>query len=220
MTDWPTILHHLGTATIETIYVVLASGLLAGLMGLGLGILLFSLNCRQLCAHKAMYHALAMIINTLRSIPFIIFMIAVIPLTRLLVGSAIGTTASIVPLTLAATPMLARMVEHTLHALPASLLEAATALGATRKQMIWYFLLPEAKNQLIRHYTTALVTLTGYASMCGAIGGGGLGDYAIRYGYQRFDPLSMLGAIVIIWAIVQGIEVLGHFLTRLQTTGE
>lgn len=217
MIDGYTMASHLGVATFETLWVVVASGFLAGILGMLLGIALYAFNTPVLCAQPVLYRLLATSLNTMRAIPFIIFMIAILPLTRWLTGTAIGTTASIVPLTLAAMPMMARMTEHALLDLPNHLLETALAMGATRLQIFGYFLLPEAKANLIRQYTTACVTLTGYASMCGAMGGGGLGDYAIQYGYQRFEPLCMFAAIVIIWGLVQGIEGLGAlWLKQLQ----
>ena len=211
MIDGYSMASHLGVATLETLWVVLASGLLAGVLGMLLGVALYALQTPVLLDKPLAYRLLATSLNTMRAIPFIIFMIAILPLTRWITGTAIGTTASVVPLTLAAMPMMARMVEHALIVLPNHLLETAIAMGASRLQILRYFLLPEAKANLIRQYTTACVTLTGYASMCGAIGGGGLGDYAIRYGYQRFEPVSMLAAILMIWGLVQCIEGLGSF---------
>ncbi len=210
MIDWHMMLAHLAKATGQTLWVVVVSGSLASLLGLMLGTTLFALQCPKLLEKPRLYQLVAIITNTVRAMPFLIFMIAIMPLTRHIAGTAIGLHASIVPLTLAAMPMMGRMVEHALKDLPSHLLETAEALGATRWQMLRYFLWPEAKSMLIRQYTTAWVTLVGYASMCGAIGGGGLGDFAIRYGYQRFDALSMAAAIMMIWLLVQSIDLLGQ----------
>ena len=158
-----------------------------------------------------------MIINMLRSIPFIILMLAIIPLTRLLVGTSIGTTAAIVPLSLATIPFFARMVENNLDQLPPGLIETGQAMGASTLQLISAVLLSEAMPGIVSSLTTTLITLTAYSAMAGAVGGGGLGDLAIRYGYQRFDARVMLMTIVILIALVQMIQYIGDYWVKRLT---
>lgn len=195
-------------ATTETIYMVLASGFLASLIGIPLGIALFISGQNQ--KHFLFYHQLAFIVNASRSIPFIILMVAVIPFTRLIAGTSIGTTAAIIPLTLAAIPFLARLIQAALLEISTGLLEAAQAMGASTMQLIRLVLWPEALSGFIHAITITLVNLIGYSAMAGAIGGGGLGDLAIRFGYQRFNAKIMIITIVILIIMVQGIQFLGE----------
>ncbi len=197
-------------ATVETIYMVGISGLLALLFGLPLGILLFLTANPKL--HEMIYfnHSLSFLVNIVRSVPFIILLIAIIPVTRLIVGSSIGTNAAIVPLSLAAIPFLARLVEGILHELPSGLIEAAIAMGASPAQIVWRFLLPESMPGIISCFCTTLINLIGYSAMAGAVGGGGLGDLAIRYGYQRFDSQMMLLTVIILIVLVQGLQTIGQ----------
>ncbi len=157
---------------------------------------------------------LSLIVNMTRSVPFIILMVAVIPLTRLLVGSSIGTNAAIVPLSLAAMPFLARVVENALLEVNRGLIEAATAMGATVWQIILKILIPEALPGIVNGLTLTVISLVGYSAMAGAVGGGGLGDLAIRYGYQRFEPMVMLLTIVIMIILVQGIQFAGDKIAK------
>ncbi|MFM2322553.1 MAG: D-methionine transport system permease protein [Pseudomonadota bacterium] len=208
------LLFELLTATGETLYMVLASGILALLIGLPLGIILFCTRQPNLLPHPLLNKSLAIIINMLRSIPFIILMLAIIPLTRLLVGTSIGTTAAIVPLSLSTIPFFARMVENNLNQLPPGLIETGLAMGASTLQLISAILLSEAMPGIISSLTTTLITLIAYSAMAGAVGGGGLGDLAIRYGYQRFDAGVMLMTIVILIALVQMIQYIGDYWVK------
>lgn len=208
------LLFELLSATFETIYMVLVSGVLAMLLGLPLGVLLFSTRQINLLPLPILNKSLAVIVNMMRSIPFIILMLAIIPLTRLLVGTSIGTTAAIVPLTLATIPFFARMIENNLNQLPNGLIETGQAMGATTWQLIRSILLTEALPGMIGTLTTTFITLIGYSAMAGAIGGGGLGDLAIRYGYQRFDAKIMALTIIVLIALVQGIQHLGDYWAK------
>jgi len=154
------------------------------------------------------------IVNAVRSTPFIILLVAVIPFTRLVVGSSIGTMAAVVPLTIAAAPFVARLVETALREVDRGLIEAAQAMGATTRQIVWKVLLPEALPGVIAGMTITFVSLVGYSAMAGAIGGGGLGDLGIRYGYQRFLPEVMLTVVVILIVFVQLVQSLGDWLVR------
>lgn len=199
------------TATGETLTIVLVSGLLALLLGLPLGVLLFSTRQPNLLPMPLLNKSLSFIVNMTRSIPFIILMLAVIPFTRLLVGTSIGTSAAIVPLTLATVPFFARMLENNLNQLPSGLIETGLAMGATTWQLIPAILLTEALPGMVSTLTTTFITLIGYSAMAGTVGGGGLGDLAIRYGYQRFDASVMIMTILILIALVQAIQHLGDY---------
>jgi D-methionine transport system permease protein len=196
-------------ATLETIYMVLIASLLAIIVGLPLGITLYISRKGNILAHPIIHQSLAAIINITRSIPFIILMIAIIPFTRFIVGSAIGTTAAIVPLSICAMPFIGRIVENALLEIPKGLTEAAVAMGATPKQIILKVLIHEALPSIINGLTLTIVSLVGYSAMAGAVGGGGLGDVAVRYGYQRFDVNIMLITIAIMVVLVQAIQYLG-----------
>jgi D-methionine transport system permease protein len=208
------LLFELLTATGETLAMVFISGLLAMLLGLPLGVLLFSTRQPNLLRMPFLNKSLSLIVNMARSIPFIILMLAIIPFTRLLVGTSIGTSAAIVPLTLATLPFFARMIENNLNQLPVGLIETGLAMGATTWQLIPGILLTEALPGMIGTLTTTFITLIGYSAMAGAVGGGGLGDLAIRYGYQRFDAGVMILTILILIALVQGIQHLGDYWAK------
>jgi D-methionine transport system permease protein len=201
-------------ATLQTLYMVAVAGLIATLVGLPLGVLLYVTRRKNIYDKPWLHKSLAALINVTRSIPFIILMIAVIPFTRLLVGTSIGTNAAIVPLALAAMPFVARIVENALVEINAGLIEAATAMGATPIQIIRKVLLPEAWPNIINGLTLTIVSLIGYSAMAGAVGGGGLGDLAIRYGYQRFDLTVMIVTIVIMIALVQTVQFGGEQLVK------
>lgn len=207
------LLFELILSTGETLYMVLVSGLLAMLFGLPLGVLLFSTRQANLLPWPLLNKSLSLIINMARSIPFIILMLAIIPVTRLIVGTSIGTSAAIVPLSLAAIPFFARMVENNLNQLPSGLIETGLAMGATTWQ-IPTILLTEALPGIIGTLTTTFITLVGYSAMAGAVGGGGLGDLAIRYGYQRFDATVMILTIAILIVLVQGLQHLGDYWAK------
>jgi D-methionine transport system permease protein len=201
-------------ATVETIYMVFLAGLAAALMGLPWGVVLYTSGKGNIMEHRVLYQVLAMLANMTRSVPFIILMIAVIPVTRLLVGSSIGTNAAIVPLSLCAMPFIARVVENALLEVNKGLVEAATAMGATAWQIVRKILIPEALPGIINGLTLTIVSLIGYSAMAGAVGGGGLGDLAIRYGYQRFDIKVMVMTIVIMIVLVQAIQLIGDKLAK------
>ncbi len=203
------LLFELLRSTGETLYMVLASGALAFILGLPLGVALFITRAHNLLPHPLINKCLATLINVTRSIPFIILMLAIIPLTRLLVGTSIGTNAAIVPLTLAAIPFFARMVENSLNELSPGLIETGQAMGASVYQVIHSILLTEAMPGIVNSLTITLINLVAYSAMAGAVGGGGLGDLAIRYGYQRFDIHVMLATIVILVVFVQAIQYTG-----------
>ncbi|EPC04604.1 methionine ABC transporter permease [Litchfieldella anticariensis FP35 = DSM 16096] len=201
-------------ATLDTLYMVGVSGLIAALLGVPLGVMLFVTRPRQILAQPLTNQVLGVITNVGRSVPFIILMVAIIPFTRLVAGSSIGTNAAIVPLTIAAIPFVARLVEGALNEIPPGLIEAAQSMGATPYQIITKVLLPEAKGGIITGLTITVVTLISYSAMAGAVGGGGLGDLGIRYGYNRFDPMVMLITVAILVVMVQGFQSLGDHLVR------
>jgi D-methionine transport system permease protein len=198
----------------ETLLMVAVSGLLGSVLGLPLGILLH-LSERDGILPLPLFNRLAgILVNAVRSTPFIILLVAVIPLTRLLTGSSIGTAAAIVPLTIAAAPFVARLVESALREVDRGLVEAAQAMGATVGQIVFKVLLPEAFSGIVAGVTITLVSLVGYSAMAGAIGGGGLGDLGIRYGYQRFQPEVMLAVVLILVVFVQIVQSAGDWLVR------
>ena len=197
----------------QTIYMVLLSGFIAFIVGIPLGIILLITRQNNLMPGKFMHGSLGFLVNIVRSIPFIILMVAVIPLTRLLVGTSIGTTAAIVPLSLAAIPFVARMIENALSEVAEGLVETGHAMGATPLQIIRSILLVEARPGVINCMTITLINLIAYSAMAGAIGGGGLGDLAIRYGYQRFNMTVMLATIIVLVLMVQLLQYLGNWLS-------
>ncbi|SDK88276.1 D-methionine transport system permease protein [Modicisalibacter muralis] len=201
-------------ATLDTLYMVGISGLIAAALGLPLGVLLYVTRPGQILAQPSTHHVLGMITNIGRSIPFIILLVALIPVTRMLVGTSIGTSAASVPLTIAAIPFVARLVEGALNEVPPGLVEAAQSMGATPYQIITKVLLPEARGGIITGLTITVVTLVSYSAMAGAVGGGGLGDLGIRYGYHRYNPTIMLITVVILVVMVQGFQSLGDTLVR------
>ena len=198
----------------ETIYMVVISMALASLIGVPLGVLLHTTDKGQILESLPLNQTVGSVVNAIRSIPFIILMVAIIPLTRFLVGSAIGTTAAIVPLVVASIPFIGRQVETSLKEVPAGLVEAAQSMGATPAQIITKVLLPEAMPGIISQLTTVIIALVGESAMAGAIGGGGLGDLAIRYGYQRFRPEVMLATVVVLIVLVQLVQFAGNTLSK------
>ncbi|SDV51079.1 methionine ABC transporter permease [Chitinasiproducens palmae] len=198
----------------ETLLMVGVSGVLGAVIGVPLGIVLHLTDRNGVLPNGAVYRSLGLVVNAVRSVPFIILLVAVIPFTRLVVGSSIGTTAAIVPLTIAAAPFVARLVETALREVDRGLIEAAQAMGATTGQIVWKILLPEALPGIIAGLTITFVSLVGYSAMAGAIGGGGLGDLGIRYGYQRFLPEVMLAVVVVLIVFVQLVQSLGDLIVR------
>ncbi|MCO7247693.1 methionine ABC transporter permease [Halomonas sp. Mc5H-6] len=201
-------------ATLDTLYMVGISGVISTLLGLPLGVMLYVTRPTQILAKPLLNHALGIVTNIGRSIPFIILMVAIIPFTRMLVGTSIGINAASVPLTIAAIPFVARLIEGALNELSPGLIEAAQAMGATPWQIITKVLIPEARGGIITGLTITLVTLVSYSAMAGAVGGGGLGDLGIRYGYNRFNPTIMLITVVVLVVMVQGFQSLGDYLVR------
>jgi D-methionine transport system permease protein len=198
----------------ETLVMVGVSGSVATLLGVPLGVLLVVTERDNLVPNVPLNRAVGAIVNAVRSTPFIILLVAIIPFTRLVVGTSIGTIAAIVPLTLAATPFVGRIVENALREVDRGLIEAAQAMGATPYQIVLKVLIPEALSAIVGGLTITLVSLIGYSAMAGAIGGGGLGDLGIRYGYQRFLPEVMLAVVVVLIVLVQAIQFAGDRLAR------
>jgi D-methionine transport system permease protein len=195
----------------ETLFMVSVSTVIAAIVGIPLGITLVTTSKGHILQNRVINQILGTIVNIIRSIPFIILMVAIIPLTRIIAGSSIGTTAACVPLTLVAIPFLSRLVETSIRDVDFGLIEAAESMGATPLQIIRKVLLPEALPTIINNITVLIVNLIGASAMAGAIGGGGLGDIAIRYGYQRFQPDIMLATIIILVIGVNLIQFCGDF---------
>ncbi|WP_261665400.1 methionine ABC transporter permease [Deinococcus sp. Marseille-Q6407] len=214
MTLDPAVWPLLWQATLQTLWMVIPAALLGQLLGTLLGVWLTLTRPGGLTPNPALYRVLDAVVNVGRSFPFIILMIVLIPLTRALVGTSIGSTAAIVPLTVAAVPFLARLVEGSLREVPAGVTEAARAMGATTGQIVTKVLLPEALPGLLHSLTVLVISLLGYSAVAGAIGAGGLGDLAIRYGYQRFDTPTMVVTVVALLLIVQLMQWLGDWAER------
>lgn len=201
-------------ATWETVYMVSLSFVFSAVIGIVLGILLVITRKGHLWENIPTFNLLNGIVNVLRSVPFIILLVAVIPLTRLIIGTSIGTTAAVVPLVIYAGPYIARLIENSLLEVDSGVIEAAEAMGATPTQIIIRFLIPEALSSLLLGFTIAMIGLIGASAMAGAVGGGGLGDLAITFGYQRFDTVVMYITVGILVVIVQGLQSLGNILSR------
>jgi D-methionine transport system permease protein len=204
----------LGQGTLDTLYMTLASALIAYLFGLPLGVALVVTDAKGLRPLVHFNRVLGAAVNVVRSVPFIILLIAVIPFTRLVVGSSIGSTASIVPLAIGAVPFIARMVESSLKELDSGAIEAAQSMGASLSQIVLRVMLPECLPSLILGATIAVITLIGYSAMAGTVGGGGLGDIAIRYGYYRYQKDLMVLTILLLLVIVQAFQGIGNRLSR------
>lgn len=198
----------------ETVLMVGISGAFAAVIGIPLGVYLRLTDRGGVLESRVANRIVGGVVNAVRSTPFIILLVAVIPLTRLITGSSIGTAAAVVPLTLAAGPFLARLVEASLREVDPGLVEAAQAMGASTRQIVFKVLLPEALPSIVAGLTVTFVSLTGYSAMAGAVGGGGLGDLGIRYGYQRFLPEVMLAVVVILILFVQTVQSLGDSLVH------
>jgi D-methionine transport system permease protein len=198
----------------DTLYMVAVSLLFSALIGLPLGILLVITRKGHILDSKWIFNILNPVINILRSVPFIILLVAIIPLTRLIVGSAIGTTAAIVPLVFYAAPYIARLVENSLLEVDKGIIEAAQSMGATVPQIIFKFLIPEGLSSLILTFTTATIGLVGASAMAGAVGAGGVGDLAITYGYQRFDTMTMIVTVAALVIIVQLLQSTGNMVSK------
>ncbi|MBS9721868.1 ABC transporter permease [Tianweitania sp. BSSL-BM11] len=210
----PQILNLLISSFGQTLYMVGVSGLIGSLIGIPLGVFLATSRSGELFAAPWINSVLGLIVNAARSTPFIILVVAIVPLTRFLAGTSIGTKAAIVPLTIAAAPFIARVIEGAIRGVDQGLIEAARAMGATPMQIVRKVLLPEALPAITLALTLTVVSLIGYSAMVGAVGGGGLGDLGIRFGYQRFMPDVMLTVVIVLIILVQGVQSLGDFLAR------
>ena len=197
----------------ETLYMTLASTLFGYILGLPIGIALTVTDEDGIRPNKAVYKVLDIIVNILRSVPFLILLIVLIPFTKLIVGKSYGSTATIVPLTIAAAPFIARMVESSLKEVDAGVIEAAKSMGAGTFDIIWKVLLVEARTSLLVGVTIAIGTILGYSAMAGVIGGGGLGDIAIRYGYYRYETEIMMVTVVLLVILVQILQTTGMRLS-------
>jgi D-methionine transport system permease protein len=210
----PEILHQLIDAAGQTLYMVGVSALLGTTFGLPIGTFLATSRNGEIFAFPSANAVIGAFVNATRSTPFIILVVAIIPFTRLVAGTSIGTSAAIVPLTIAASPFIARIVESAIREVDPGLTEAARAMGATPLQIVRKVLIPEACPSITLGLTLAVVSLIGHSAMVGAVGGGGLGDLGIRYGYQRFMPEVMAIVVVVLIALVQSVQSLGDALAR------
>jgi D-methionine transport system permease protein len=204
----------LGQGFWETLIMVLGSGFLGSVIGIPLGVLLHITDKGGLMPKLTTNAIVGVIVNAVRSTPFIILLVAIYPLTRLIVGTTIGTTATLVPLVIGVAPFIARLVETSLREVDKGLIEAAQSMGATDYQIITKVLLPEAMPGIIASVTIAIVTLVGYSAMAGAIGGGGLGDIGIRYGHNRYMPEVMWTVVLILVVFVQVIQSVGDWCVK------
>ncbi len=212
--EWNDILQLVLNATGETLYMVLLAGLFTLVIGLPLGVLLFISRSNGLYPMPRLNKTVGGLVNIGRSLPFVVMLIALIPLTRLLVGTTLGSTAAVVPITIGAFPFFARIVENALDEVDKGRIEAILAMGGDIWHVIFKVLLPEALPALLAGITLTLVMLIGFSSMAGIIGGGGLGDLAIRYGYQRFNNQVMFATVVVLVILVQSVQSLGDRLVR------
>ena len=202
------------TGTVDTLIMVGVSAILAFLIGLPMAVILVNTSEHGIYPSKPINQALGWVVNITRSVPFLILMVALIPLTRFIVGTSYGVWAAVVPLTLAATPFFARIAEVSLREVDQGLIEAAQAIGCNRKQIIWHVLLPEALPGIVAGFTVTIVTMINSSAIAGAIGAGGLGDIAYRYGYQRFDMQIMLSVIVLLVVLVMLVQATGDALAQ------
>ena len=203
-----------GTSTIQTLLMVFFSTIFSLVLGFPIGVLLCITNKNGIMPKPVLNQILSRVVNVLRSFPFIILMIVLFPLSRIIVGTSIGTAATIVPLSIAAAPFVARIIESALNEVSPELIQAAKAMGSTNMQIITKVLIPEALPALVDGITLTIINLIGYSAMAGAVGGGGLGDLAIRYGYQRFRTGIMIAAVIVILVLV---EVIQHIGTKIST---
>ena len=205
---WPEIWQ----ASLDTLAMLGGSLLFTVLLGLPLGVLLFLTSPRQLFDHRPLYRLLSLVVNVLRSVPFVILLILMIPLTELIVGTSLGAIGAIPPLVVGATPLFARLAETALREVDRGIIEATQAMGATTRQIVLNALLPEARPGLLAALTVTAITLVSYTAMSGLIGGGGLGDLAVRYGYQRYQPDVMAVTVVLLLVLVQVLQSVGDRL--------
>ena len=206
--------HELAAALQETLYMVTVSTVFSVLSGFALAVVMVLTCARGLRPNAAVYATLDLLVNLLRSFPFIILMIAIIPLTRFVAGTSIGSTASIVPLTIAATPFAARIMEGSLMEVDAGVVEAARSFGARDLRIVFGVMVPEAMPSIVLNIAVVAINLLGCSAMAGAVGGGGLGDLAIKYGYNRFQTDVMAYSVLALIAVVQVIQGIGNFMYR------
>lgn len=200
--------------TLETLYMMLFSTIFSVLFGFILGIILVITDKGNICEKPKLNAVLGAIINIMRSVPFIILIIAIFPVSRFIVGTSIGPTAAIVPLSIAATPFVARVIESALKEVDWGVIEAALSLGGSTWQIIFKVMIPEAMPSIILGITLTIINILGYTAMAGAIGGGGLGDLAIRYGYQRFETDILIITIILLIIFVEIVQSIGNFLAK------
>jgi D-methionine transport system permease protein len=206
-------LARLGLCGVQTVYMVGWSLFFGSILGIFIALILVMCRPGGLAENKIVYYITAAFVNIVRSIPFIIFLVAIMPVTRAIAGTTIGSTAALVPLILHTSPYIARLVENSLLEVPGGIVEAAQAMGASRLQIIRYFLLPETLGSIILALTTAAVGLLGSTAMAGYVGGGGIGDLALTYGYQRFNTPLMIFTVIILIIVVQIIQTIGNALS-------
>ena len=210
----PELLQMIAWATLDTLMMVALAGCFGTLIDLPLGVFLATSRANELFPAPTVNRVVGLIVNATRSTPFIILVVAIVPLTRLIAGTSIGTAAATVPLTIAATPFIARVIEAAIREVDQGLIEAARAFGASPLQIVRKVLLPEAMPGVTLALTLTAVSLIGYSAMVGAVGGGGLGDLGIRYGYQRFMPEVMLTVVLVLIALVQSVQTIGDTIAR------
>ena len=204
----------IGPETWKTIYMIVISVSFSHIVGIPMGILLVISESGHIMEQKSISKVLGFIVNLGRAFPFIILLVVIVPLTRLLVGTTIGPEGAAVPLTVAAIPFVARMVEQSLKEVPWGVIESALSMGASPRQIVFKVLLPESLPSLVLGVTITTITLIGYSAMAGVVGGGGLGDIAVRYGYHRRDPVKLWTAVVLILLMVQFSQTIGESLAR------
>jgi D-methionine transport system permease protein len=210
----PEIIRAIVYATGESLYMVTVAATLGTLFGLPLGVFLATSRRGEIFSAPIVNRVIGAVVNATRSTPFIILVVAIIPFTRLIAGTSIGTSAAIVPLTIAATPFIARIVEAAIREVDPGLIEAARSMGASPLQIVRKVLVPEARPSIVLGLTLSVVSLIGYSAMVGAVGGGGLGDLGIRYGYQRFMPEVMAAVVVVLIVLVQSVQSAGDLIAR------
>ena len=198
----------------QTVWMVGLSTLIGLILGLPIGILLFSSRPHSLHPNGAIYRLTAFIVNMVRSIPFIILLIVLVPVTRFLIGTSIGTLAAVVPLSIGSAPFIARIIDNALQEVPFGLIEAGLAMGMNRWQIIYHVLLPESRVTILNGLTLTVITLVGYSAMAGAVGGGGLGDLAIQYGYNMFNTTLMCITVIVLIGLVQLIQWVGDRIVK------
>jgi D-methionine transport system permease protein len=202
------------TAFGQTFYMMVFTLGIAALLGIPLGTYLYLIRTGSLLECPKVYLILDVIVNVVRSFPFLVLMVAIIPFTRLVVGTSLGTTAVIVPLSVSATPDLARLIEQTLLEVNRGVIEMAEAAGASKIQIIWKVLFREARSGMVSSVTLLCVTFVSYSTVAGLVGGGGIGDFAIRYGYYRYQPEVMVFTVILIILLVQAIQTTGRLISQ------